>query len=76
MAEHLRVSWRDTSVDSKTSSDIRHKTRRAIILVALLVLCCLLLLFPVWSVFWKSENWKLWGKYIIAIKPALANGLF
>jgi hypothetical protein len=34
-----------------------------------------ILLFPVWVKIWKSENWKFWSKYIIAKKPALANGL-
>ena len=35
-----------------------------------------ILLFPVWSVFWKLEIRKFWSKYIIAKKPALANGLW
>ena len=31
--------------------------------------------FHFWGDFWKLEFWKLWSKYIIAKKPALANGL-
>ena len=33
-------------------------------------------LFPVWSKIWKWKFWKFWIKYIIAKKPALANGLW